>query len=152
MIEHGELRIERRYETPPAEVFSAWSSVAAKERWFMGPDEWQREPLELDFRVGGRERSVGGPAGEPVNTYNAIYLDIVEPERIVYTYEMLEGERRTSVTLATVELAADGDGTRLVLTEHSAFLDGLVDPALREKGWGSLLDALGRALADRTSG
>ena len=151
MIEHAELRIERRYEAPPAEVFSAWSSAEAKARWFLGPDEWQREPLELDFRVGGRERSVGGPAGGPVYTCNAIYWDIVEPERIVYTYEMLEDERRISVTLATVELAADGDGTRLVLTEHGAFLDGLIDPALREQGWGSLLDALGRALAEGRS-
>ena len=149
MIEHAELRIERRYESPPAVVFSAWSSAEAKARWFMGPDEWQREPLELDFRVGGRERSVGGPAGGPVYTCNAIYWDIVEPERIVYTYEMLEDERRISVTFATVEFAAAGDGTRLVLTEHGAFLDGLIDPALREEGWGSLLDALGRALADR---
>ena len=148
MIELAELRIERRYETPRAEVFAAWSSAEAKARWFMGPDEWQREPLELDFRVGGRERSVGGAVGGPVYTCNAIYWDIVEPERIVYTYEMLEDERRISVTLATVELAADGNGTRLVLTEHSAFLDGLVDPALREQGWGSLLDALGRALAE----
>jgi uncharacterized protein YndB with AHSA1/START domain len=149
LIEHAELRIERRYQTTPDEVFSAWSSVEAKERWFMGPDEWQHEPLELDFRIGGRERSVGGPPGGPVSTYNAVYWDIVEPERIVYSYEMLEHERRTSVTLATVELAADGDGTRLTLTEHGAFLDGLADPALREDGWGSLLDALGRALADR---
>ena len=148
MIELAELRIERRYETRRAEVFAAWSSAEAKARWFMGPDEWQREPLELDFRVGGRERSVGGAVGGPVYTCNAIYWDIVEPERIVYTYEMLEDERRISVTLATVELAADGNGTRLVLTEHSAFLDGLVDPSLREQGWGSLLDALGRALAE----
>ena len=148
MIEHAELRIERRYESPPAVVFSAWSSAETKARWFMGPDEWQSEPLELDFRVGGRERSVGGPAGGPVHTCNAIYWDIVEPERIVYTYEMLEDERRISVTLATVELAADGDGTHLALTEHGAFLDGFIDPALREEGWGSLLDALGRALGE----
>jgi uncharacterized protein YndB with AHSA1/START domain len=129
-------------------VFSAWSSVEAKARWFAGPDEWQGEPLELDFRVGGRERSVGGPPGGPVYTCNAIYWDIVEPERIVYTYEMLENERRMSVTLATVELAGDGDGTRLVLTEHGAFLDEFVEPALREQGWGALLDALGRALVE----
>jgi uncharacterized protein YndB with AHSA1/START domain len=146
MIEHAELRIERRYEAAPAEVFSAWSSAEAKARWFGGPDEWQREPLELDFRIGGRERSVGGPAGGPVYTCNAIYWDIVEPERIVYTYELLEDEQLMSVTLATVEFGAAGDGTRLVLTEHGAFLDGLEDPALREQGWGSLLDALGRAL------
>ena len=148
MIELAELRIERRYETPRAAVFAAWSSAEAKARWFMGPDEWQREPLELDFRVGGRERSVGGAIGGPVYTCNAIYWDIVEPERIVYTYEMLEDERLMSVTLATVELAADGDGTRLDLTEQGAFLDELEQPALREQGWGSLLDALGRALAE----
>jgi uncharacterized protein YndB with AHSA1/START domain len=148
LIEHAQLRIERCYESPPAVVFSAWSSVEEKARWLAGPDEWQRQPLELDFRVGGRERSVGGPAGGPVYTCNAIYWDIVEPERIVYTYEMLEDEQRISVTLATVEFGAAGDGTRLVLTEHGAFLDALIDPALREQGWGSLLDALGRALAE----
>lgn len=146
MIEHAELKIERHYEAPPAEVFAAWSSAEAKGRWLMGPDEWQGEPLELDFRVGGRERSVGGPPGGPVYTCNAIYWDIVEPERIVYAYEMLEDERRMSVTLATVEFAADGSGTRLVLTEHGAFLDELVEPELRKQGWGSLLDALDRAL------
>jgi uncharacterized protein YndB with AHSA1/START domain len=149
LIEHAELRIERRYEQPPAVVFSAWSSAEAKGRWFIGPEEWEGEPLVLDFRVGGRERSVGGPPGGPVYTCNAIYWDIVEPERIVYTYEMLENERRMSVTLATVELDPDGDGTRLVLTEHGAFLDELEKPVLREQGWGSLLDALGRVLAER---
>jgi len=149
MIEHADLRIERRYEAPPAAVFAAWSSAEAKARWFMGPDdEWKSEPLELDFRVGGRERSVGRAAGGTVHTANAIYWDIVEPERIVFTYEMLLDERRISVTLATVELAADGNGTRLVFTEQGVFLDGLIDPALREEGWGSLLDALGRALPE----
>ena len=98
--------------------------------------------------MGGRERSLGGPKDGPVNTYNAVYWDIVENERIVYTYEMLMDGRRTSVTLATVELRAEGDGTRLVLREDGAFFDELIDPALREDGWGSLLDALGRALSN----
>jgi len=44
----------------------------------------------------------------------------------------------------TVELARDGDGTRLTLTEHGVFFDGLGDPGARRDGWGSLLGALGR--------
>jgi uncharacterized protein YndB with AHSA1/START domain len=147
LIEHAQFTIERRYDVPPAEVFAAWASAEAKSQWLSGPEDWEVEPLELDFRVGGRERSVGAPKGGPVTTYNAIYWDIVENERIVYTYEMLTEERRISVTLATVEFHADGDGTRLVLREDGAFLDELVDPALREDGWGTLLDALGRELA-----
>ena len=148
MIEHAHFTIERSYDAAPAEVFAAWSSAEAKWRWFAGPEDWEVEPFELDFRVGGRERSLGGPKGGPVNTYNAVYWEIVENERIVYTYEMLMDGRRTSVTLATVELRAEGDGTRLVLREDGAFFDELTDPALREDGWGSLLDSLGRALSN----
>jgi hypothetical protein len=55
--------------------------------------------------------------------------------------------RRISVSLASVELAPEGDGTRLTLTEHGAFLDGLDDPSTRQGGTGSLLDALGEQLA-----
>lgn len=146
MIEHAHFTIERRYDASPATVFAAWSSAEAKARWFMGPEDWENEPLELDFRVGGRERSVGGPKGGPVSTYNAVYWDIVENRRIVYTYEMLMDGRRISVTLATVDFRPDGEGTRLVMREDGAYFDDLIDPALREDGWGSLLDALGQAL------
>jgi uncharacterized protein YndB with AHSA1/START domain len=147
LIEHAQFTIERRYDVSPAGVFAAWASVEAKSQWFSGPEDWDVEPLELDFRVGGRERSVGGPKGGPVSTYNAIYWDIVDNKRIVYTYEMLMDERRISVTLATVQLRADGDGTHLVLREDGAFFDELIDPTLREDGMGTLLDALGRELA-----
>ena len=51
-----------------------------------------------------------------------------------------------SVSLATVELKPDGQGTRLQLTEHGAFLDGHDSVARRVPGSGSLLDALGEVL------
>ena len=147
-IEHASFSIERRYDVPPATVFAAWADAAAKARWFSEPGEWVAGPLELDFRVGGREVQRSGPEGGPVHTYRAIYWDIVANQRIVYTYEMLLDETRVSVSLATIELEADGGRTLLVLTEHGAFFDGLVSPTGREQGWGSLLDALARALQE----
>jgi hypothetical protein len=42
----------------------------------------------------------------------------------------------------TVELKPDGEGTILTLTEHSAFFDGIEEPARHRHGTGSLLDAL----------
>lgn len=145
-IEHASFSIERRYDVPPATVFEAWADAAAKARWFSEAEEWVAGPLELDFRVGGREVQRSRPEGGPVHTYRAIYWDIVANQRIVYTYEMLRDETRLSVSLATIELEADGGRTLLVLTEHGAFFDGLVSPTGREQGWGSLLDALARAL------
>ncbi|RUU02407.1 polyketide cyclase, partial [Mesorhizobium sp. USDA-HM6] len=42
---------------------------------------------------------------------------------------------------------AEGQGTRLILTEQGAFFDGHDTSATREHGTGELLDALGAALA-----
>jgi uncharacterized protein YndB with AHSA1/START domain len=148
-IEHAGFTIQRHYRAAPERVFAAWADPAAKIRWFAGPEEWEVGPHELDFREGGAEVSSGGPKEGPVYAYRAIYWEVVPNERIVYTYELLIDEVRMSVTLVTVEFEPDGEGTRLTLTEHGAFLDGLEDPDLRRQGTGSLLDALAREL-DRT--
>ncbi|HEY8285286.1 MAG TPA: SRPBCC family protein [Chloroflexota bacterium] len=144
-VTHATFVIERVYDAAPDRVFAAWASPAAKSRWFQGPDAADAK-YELDFRIGGREVNRGGPPGGPVYTYDARYQDIVPGQRIVYTYDMDMGETRISVSLATVEFKPAGAATRLILTEHGAFLDGHDTPAQREQGTGDLLDALGAAL------
>src|ERR687886_22851 len=60
----------------------------------------------------------------------------------VFADALLLDGRLISVSLTTVEVRPDGDGTRLVFTEHGAFFDDLEDPAEREHGTGLLLDGL----------
>jgi uncharacterized protein YndB with AHSA1/START domain len=109
--------------------------------------------LELDFRVGGRERSRGTAPDGSAYSYEALYQDIVPAQRIVYTYDMPLEETRISVSLATVEFTPVGDnGTRLVFTEQGAFLDGHESPARRAEGMGSLLDALDKELQSAAPG
>jgi uncharacterized protein YndB with AHSA1/START domain len=139
---HATFTIERTYDAEPARVFNAWSDPAAKTRWFGGGSD----DYELDFRVGGRELNRGGEPGGAVYTYEAVYRDIVEDARIVYTYEMYLDEARISVSVTSVDFAPEGEGTRLTFTEHGVFLDGLDSPALREQGTGQLLEALGADL------
>ena len=98
--------------------------------------------FEMDFRVGGKEINAGGPKDGPIHVYTATYQDIVPDQRIVYSYDMLFGGTRISVSLATIELFAEGKGTRLVLTEQGAFLDGQDTSSTREHGTGVLLDLL----------
>jgi uncharacterized protein YndB with AHSA1/START domain len=145
-VTHATFVLERTYDVPPARVFPAWADPAIKVRWFAGPEEWGPDEHELDFRVGGRERSTGGPPGGPVHVYDALYWDIVPNERIVSTYDMHLDETRISVSLATVEFKPSGSGTRLVYTEQAAFLDGYDSSVEREHGMGELLDALGAEL------
>lgn len=141
-VHHATFVIERTYAASPTRVFAAWADPEAKARWFGGSDEANGE-YELDFRVGGRELSRGAASDGEVYTYEARYHEIVPDERIVYVYDMHRDKTRISVSLTTVELAAEDAGTRLIYTEQGAYLDGEDKPEYREQGTGSLLDALG---------
>jgi uncharacterized protein YndB with AHSA1/START domain len=129
-------------------VFAAWSDPEAKARWFDGPGA----EVELDFRVGGRERRRGPLPDGRAYAFHALYHDIIRPRRIVFTYEMLVDETRISVSVATVELGPERTGTRLVFTEQGAFLDGQEMAGRREQGMGSLLDALAAELRSNRDG
>jgi uncharacterized protein YndB with AHSA1/START domain len=135
--------IERQYGVSPARVFRAWADVNAKRQWF-GPGGEQE--YVLDFREGGREHFEAAVGGA-VYSYDALYEDIVPDERIVYTYNMHRDGARMSVSVTTVELLADGDGTHLRYTEQGVYLDGEDKPEAREHGTKEMLDKLGEALA-----
>jgi len=150
-VQHATFVIERGYDFPPAKVFAAWASPEAKGRWFGGPaKEWKLKVRELDFRIGGWERLVGAWTSGTVSDFDSVYQDIVPDRRIVYSYAMHIDDRRISVSLATVEFKPAGAGTKLILTEQGAFLDGYDDSGSREHGTRALLDNLDAALK-RTS-
>ena len=148
-VTHATFVVERTYDASPARVFAAWADPEAKARWFAGADD---EEFELDFRIGGREISRGGPDGGPVYAFDARYQDIVPGQRIVYAYKMHLDETLISVSLATVELKPEASGTRLIFTEQGAFLDGHEFPARRAGGMGGLLDALEREVQSEAPG
>jgi uncharacterized protein YndB with AHSA1/START domain len=141
-VEHATITVERRYDVSVARVFAAWSNPAERARWDIPADDWTVAEYEQDFRVGGREASRFGPKGDPKYWSEGRYLDIVPNVRIVSAGTMHERERRTSATLCTVELLADGAGTRLILTDQSAFFDAIESPKDRESGWGTILGKL----------
>jgi uncharacterized protein YndB with AHSA1/START domain len=141
---HSTFSLERVYDTSTGRVFAAWADPAAKARWFSPSG-----PHELDFRAGGHEVNRGRNPDGQVLTFESHYHDLVAGQRIAYTSTLSVGENVVTVSLTTVELTPDGDSTRLVLTEHGAFLDGHEEPAWREQGTSDWLDALGAELRDR---
>jgi uncharacterized protein YndB with AHSA1/START domain len=145
-VTHDTMVIERTYPATPERVFAAWADQAAKAVWMLGSeDDFDPQGYRLDFRVGGSEWIRGEAAGD-VYTYDARYDDIVENERIVFSYYMLRDEVPLSSSVTSVEFRAEGDGTHLVLTEHGMYLDGEDKPELRFEGVSGQLDALTRWL------
>ena len=147
-VAHGSFTLERSYSAPPDRAFAAWATQAAKDAWFGAGDDFLAvtDRYTLDFRVGGREHLDGTlPNGRGFG-YEAVYHDIVDNRRIIASYDVSIDGRRNSVSLMTVEFIAIPSGTRLVLTEQGAFLDGLDTNAGREEGALDGLTKLGQYL------
>ena len=141
-VQHATIVVERSLRATPARVFAAWADPGERRQWDVpGDGGWVVTEQEHDFRVGGRERSRFGPAGDPAYLSDGIYLDIVPDERIITAGTMHDRDARATATLCTVEIYPEGSGTRLVLTDQSAFY-GLEVEADRQAGWTEIVDRL----------
>ncbi len=146
-VVHASFHLERRYDAPVERVWKALTDEAAKQKWFSGPPgEWDPIERHMDVREGGRERAKGRWKSGMVSTFDAIYHDVVPGERLVYSYVMHLDDKKISVSLATMQLKSEDGGTKLMVTEQGAFLDGYDDAGSREHGTGYLLDRLGASL------
>jgi uncharacterized protein YndB with AHSA1/START domain len=137
--------IERSCPVPPAQVFAAFADPQAKARWQDSPEtevvDDTNTYLQFDFHVGGHERFAFAMDGVAYS-YDAQYFDIVPDRRIVYHYTMHADGKPDSLSIVTIEMVADAEGTTLTYTEQGVFLDGIDDPELRERGTADLLDNL----------
>jgi uncharacterized protein YndB with AHSA1/START domain len=137
-ILHHTFVIDRRYAHPPEKVFSGFADPKKKRRW-MGGDEdgWTIERFDMNFEVGGQESWRFRYQGGPLMGNEVRYLDIVPGRRIVIAYTMDTEGKRFSSSQQTIELLPDAGGTRLILTEQIAFLDGSDARAARRAGQGA---------------
>jgi uncharacterized protein YndB with AHSA1/START domain len=146
-VVHAGFHLERHYNAPVERVWKALTDQAAKQKWFGGqPGEWDLIERSMDVRDGGRERAKGRWKSGVVSTFDAIYHDVVPHERLVYSYVMHLDDKKISVSLATMQLKREDKGTKLMVSEQGAFLDGYDDAGSREHGTGYLLDQLGASL------
>ncbi|MFB5649626.1 SRPBCC domain-containing protein [Leptospira wolffii] len=156
-IAHENFSIERIYNATAKAVYSAWASSEAKSHWFFGPKEWKLIRRELDFRVGGIE-ILHGKFGDTMETlYTARFHELLEDTRLVFVYDMHLNGVLYSVSLISVQIENLGPKrTKLVFTEHVAFLDGSTDGAAgvasREAGTAVHLDKLTEYLSELESG
>ena len=150
---HASFTIERTFKAPPSRVFAAWASPEAKSAWFAGTaGQCVEEIREFNFREGGSDRLRTRWNSGMISDFRNTYWEIIPDRRIVYAYEMFMNDRvRISVSLATIEFAPAGAGTRMTLTEQGAFLEPFApdgdDAGSREHGTNALMDKLAAYLA-----
>jgi len=145
-VTHATFVIERSYPASPDRVFDAFADPVIRRRWFAEGEGWVVDEFTVDFSEGGSELSRFRFRDGPPVRNDTVYHEIVADQRIVFSYAMTVGDKRISVSLATVEIAAEGSGARLSYTEQGAYLDGADQPSDREEGCRELYEALAREL------
>jgi len=107
------LVIKRLLNADRRTVFSALSDPAKMAQWFYGMDTGQAR-VTSDFRVGGKYR-IEMVNAEQRCVPTGTYLEIVPPERLVFTWSV-EGVVKDSKV--TIELFEKGNQTEFVLTHE----------------------------------
>ena len=144
---HATFVIERTYPVPVSAVWHALSDNGARDQWFGGGSEFDIHEKSHDFRVGGNGVEDGQWRDGPTSRFVSTYTDIIDQQRMVFSYDMWVDSRHISTSLTTIALQPEGDGTRLTYTEQGVHLDGLDTVEGREEGTRGLLDNLGSFLA-----
>ena len=110
-----EIVITRVFDAPRATVFKAWTSPESVAHWF-GPNGFSLTIHEMDVRPGGVWRFImHGPDGTDYNN-RVEYIEIAEPERLVYDHG---SDEEPDQFRATITFAEQGGKTKL--TMHSLF-------------------------------
>ena len=104
----------RTFHVPRERVFEAFSDPTRLARWW-GPKGFTSTVHELDLRPGGTWRfTMRGPDGV-LYPNESVFVEVVEPERIVFRH--VSGEHRFEMTITLDE---QGGGTRVTWSMHHA--------------------------------
>ena len=133
-----EIIVTRMIDAPRPLVFKAWTDPDQVAHWW-GPKGFVTVDHEMDIRPGGAYRfRMRSPQGSE-HSKRGVYREIVEPERIVFTFAWEEPNGRVGPeTLVMVTFKAMGSRTKLTLRQ------GVFDTIARrddhQGGWTSCLE------------
>jgi uncharacterized protein YndB with AHSA1/START domain len=131
-----QLQMTRRFDASPERVFEAWTDPKIAAAWLFTSLTSEAHHTQLDVRVGGKWEITDRRDGVD---YRAVgeYLEVAAPSRLVFSFGMPQFS--AAFTTVTVEIAADGNGAVMTLTQAG------LDPAHVEatrKGWDDMFDEL----------
>jgi uncharacterized protein YndB with AHSA1/START domain len=133
-----ELVVTRIIDAPRSLVFKAWTEAEQVARWW-GPQGFVTTYCEMDIRPGGAFRCcMRSPAGTD-HWKRGVYREIVEPERIVFTFAWEDADGKPGHELLTT-VTFDDLGAKTRLTLHQAMFETVERRDDHRGGWTSCFE------------
>jgi len=133
------LKLDRFINAPRERVFAAWTDPSIFPKWF-GPKGVHIPEFELDVRPGGAWRAVMENAEGQRYYVGGAYEEIVENEKLVFTWAWTHDGVRGHESRITLRFADDGQGARLSIVHENLESDESAEN--HNGGWTSSLDCL----------
>jgi len=138
--ENLEVRITRVFNATPERLWQAYTTPEEIAKW------WDKTEVEThDFKVGGKWRFVSHDDDGKEHAFNGEFKEIVEPHKIVRTFEYEPWAGHILVETVTLQ-PQGGDKTLMVTTSKYQNLDdleGMVNSGM-ERGATAGLDRLAK--------
>jgi uncharacterized protein YndB with AHSA1/START domain len=141
------ITITRVFEAPRERVWKEWTEPDRFADWFGGAEsEVPLAGVSMDVTPGGRWRlTMFAEPGRREIRWKGEYVEVVEPERLVFTISDQPGEE--AYELVTVVLSDLGDcRTEMVFQQHGRLPAETYRRA--KEGWSSFFDRVAGRLAD----
>ena len=130
-------KLSKVIHAPIEKVFDAWLDPEFLSRFMLPMPGMPNPKTEVDGREGGRF-TIYMDVGEEVVPHAGTYLEMVRPNRLVFSWESPFSTDGSNVALDFTEL--DSSSTKIELT-HVRFIDEETRNN-HEAGWGNILTAL----------
>jgi uncharacterized protein YndB with AHSA1/START domain len=144
VAEYG-FTVTRVFDAPRERVWREWTEPEAFADWFGAPDsEVPLSTVAMDVREGGAWRlTMFAAPGRREIQWKGEYLEVEEPERLVFTVSDQPDEERYE--LVTVVFTDLGDGrTEMLFEQRGHMRPEQYDRA--KEGWGGFFDRIAERL------
>lgn len=134
-VEGRELVMERIFDAPRDLVFKTFSKSEHLAAWW-GPAGWETENRQFEFEPGGvwhfcmrcADKNQGDLYGQE-SWGKAVFHEIVEPEKIVYTDSFSDAEGNTMEEMPSIQITIlfveHEDNTKLIVRSQFASAEAL---------------------------
>lgn len=134
------VRVQRTVRASVDDVFAAWLTPAAIERWMFGRTDDEVVRLAIDPRVGGHFSFLVRREGHEFD-HVGVYLELDRPRRLAFTWDV--NQHRPDGSRVDVDIVEAPGGSTITLA-HTLPLDAAGYADRTRAGWMRMLGALGQ--------